>query len=72
MTGFLIKNCNAQYLSKELEWVAVFGEDKSTPLFQTPHKDVALNQLIELNAKDIQLRAEVVSCDLDEKGSPHS
>jgi len=29
-----------------------------------------LNQLIELNAKDISLRAEIVECAADSKGRP--
>lgn len=66
MPSYLIKNCNMQYMSKNMAWIC----DHSAPLFHTPHKDVALNQLVEVNSKDIQLRAEVVSCDLDAKGRP--
>mgnify|MGYP003343979834 CR=1 FL=1 len=32
-------------------------------LFKTEHRDIALNQLVELNAKDINLRATIVSID---------
>ncbi|MCB1666810.1 MAG: hypothetical protein R3E73_02910 [Porticoccaceae bacterium] len=70
MTSFLIKNCNRQYLAKDLTWVPASTCHNSQPLFHTPFRDVALNQLVELNTKDFQLRAEVVNCELDEKNRP--
>ncbi len=66
MLTYLIKNHNARYLSKELEWV----DNDGSSLFHTPHKDVALNQLIEVNARDIHVRASVISCETDKKGRP--
>ncbi len=66
MLTYLIKNQHDQYLSKELAWVYPDG----TPLFHTPHKDVALNQLIEVNAKDILIRATVIDTEVDSKGRP--
>ncbi len=66
MTSYLIKNGHSQFLTKEMEWVY----DSSSALFHTPHKDVALNQLTELNTKNIQLRAKVITCALDAKGRP--
>ena len=54
-------------LDKHLQWT---HDIESSPLFYTPHRDIALNQLIELNAKDISLRAEIVECAADSKGRP--
>ena len=49
------------------EWLD--GTDASQ-VFNTAHRDIALNQLIELNAKDISLRAQIVDCEADKKGYP--
>jgi len=67
MTIFILQNQHQQYLEKSLEWN---NETDANQLFKTPHKDVALNQLMELNSKDIQLRATVVSCELNSAGNP--
>lgn len=67
MSLFIIKNDRGQFLDKNLDWSD--GADANT-LFRTPHKDVALNQLVELTTKDFTLRAEVTSCELDSKGRP--
>jgi len=67
MQLYIIQSQNGQVLDKHLNWVD--GHDTSQ-LFYTAHKDVALNQLIELNARDIHLRAKVVACDRSDKGSP--
>ncbi len=66
MTAFILQNQHEQYLDKSLEWVN--GCDANR-LFQSPHKDVVLNQLMELNAKDIHLRATVISCELNTAGN---
>ncbi|MGS2723417.1 hypothetical protein ACVBEJ_06695 [Porticoccus sp. GXU_MW_L64] len=67
MTVFILQNQHGQYLNKEGEWIA--GSD-ATALFRSPHHDVALNQLVEANAKDYSLRAAVVACELDSRGRP--
>ena len=67
MTAFILQNQHEQYLNKSLEWVN--GGD-AKQLFKSPHRDVVLNQLMELNAKDIQLRATVITCELNMAGSP--
>jgi len=67
MTVFILQNQHQQYLEKSLEWDN--GAD-ANQLFKTPHKDVALNQLMELNSKDIELRATVISCELNSAGNP--
>lgn len=67
MPLYIIQTRGGKYLSKQVEWL-----DHCPPsqLFATPYKDVALNQLIELNTRDINLRATVVDCDSDDKGLP--
>ena len=67
MPLYIIQSQGGQVLDKHLNWVD--GVDRSQ-LFSTPHRDVALNQLIELNTRDIQLRARVVACDCDDRGNP--
>lgn len=67
MTIFILQNQHQQYLEKSLEWN---NEADPNQLFKTPHKDVALNQLMELNSKDILLRASVISCELSSAGNP--
>jgi len=67
MKIYIIKNHNENVLGKAFEWL-----DRTTAslIFNTPHRDIALNQLIELNAKDINLRAQIVECEADKKGRP--
>jgi hypothetical protein len=67
MTVFILQNQQEQFLTKSLEWLN--GCEKSQ-LFKTPHRDIALNQLMELNAKDVQLRVKIISCELDKSGNP--
>ena len=67
MTAFILKNQHEQFLDKTLQWVDSCG---ASQLFKHTHRDIALNQLMELNAKDVQLRAKVVTCQLDAKGNP--
>ena len=67
MKIYIIKSHDGSILSKDLEWVD--GADAKL-LFNAPHRDIALNQLIQLNAKNIHLRAQIVECDADKKGRP--
>ena len=66
-SAFVIRNQLGQYLTRKGEWVS--GRDTSV-LFQQPWHDQALNQLIEINAKDIALRGQVLELELDDKGRP--
>lgn len=61
MMVFMLRNQHGQCLDKSLNWV-----DHCPPgqRFRTPHHDVALNQLVELNARDISLRGEVERLEL--------
>lgn len=64
---FVIRNQLGQYFARKGDWIS--GKDPHGIFFQ-PHYDQALNQLIEINSKDIELRGEVTSLELDEKGKP--
>lgn len=67
MKIYIIKNHDKRILGKDLEWLD--GTDAAL-VFHTKHRDIALNQLIELNAKDINLRAQIIECQADKKGRP--
>ncbi len=67
MSLFILQNQAGEFLNKHLEWVP--GCD-ARDVFHSPHKDVALNQLVELTARDTDLRARVVACEVDDKGLP--
>lgn len=64
---FVIRNQQGLYLTRQNEWVD--GHDPA-PLFKTPFRDAALNTLIELNAKDIELRGVLAEVEVNEKGLP--
>jgi hypothetical protein len=67
MKIYIIQSREMSTLDKHLQWTLNI---ESSSLFYTPHRDIALNQLIELNAKDISLRADVVECAADPQGRP--
>lgn len=64
---FVIRNQHGLYLTRQNEWVD--GHD-AAPLFKTPFRDVALNTLIELNARDIELRGVIMEAEVNDKGLP--
>ena len=65
--AFVIRNQDGQYLTKKSEWVS--GKE-AIGLYHQAHHDQALNQLIEVNAKDIYLRGTILELDLCEKRRP--
>ncbi|OUR92783.1 hypothetical protein A9Q81_15805 [Gammaproteobacteria bacterium 42_54_T18] len=65
--AFVIRNQDGQYLTKKGEWVS--GKE-AKGLYHQAHGDQALNQLIEVNAKDIYLRGTIVELELCEKRQP--
>ena len=67
MKIYILQTQGQRTLNKDLEWSS---EADRNAVFQTPHRDIAINQLIELNAKDISLRAAIVECEADSKGRP--
>ena len=64
---FVIRNQNQHYLGRHHEWVD--GSHRPA-LFRTPYRDVAVNELFEVNVKDFALRGEIIACDTDDKGYP--
>lgn len=66
-TVFLIRNQLGQFWARSGEWVD--GREPQR-LLKLKHEDEALNQLVELSAKDIDLRGEVTDCTLNEKKEP--
>lgn len=64
---FVIRNQLGQYWTRAGEWVD--GREPQR-LLKLRHRDEALNQLVELSARDIDLRGEVVSCGLSGRGEP--
>lgn len=67
MAVFIIRNSRGEVLDKQLQWVS---GGNGANLYCTPHKDIALNQLVELTSKDFTLRASVAECEVDDKGRP--
>lgn len=67
MKTYVLQAQNNDMLDKELQWTS---EIVAKHIFTTPHRDIALNQLVELNAKDASLRAEVVEYELGPNGLP--
>lgn len=67
MKIYIIKSHDESILGKDFDWM---DGTNASQIFNTKHRDIALNQLIELNAKDINLRAKIVECEADKKGRP--
>ena len=66
-TVFVVRNQDGYFASKQKEWEC--GREPKL-LFRSPHKDEAINMVFELSSKDIYLRAEAISVELDEKKQP--
>ena len=67
MTVFVIQDTDGRFLNREAQWN---DAESTVPVFYSPHKDIALNQLLEVNAQDVLLRAQVVACPSNAKGRP--
>ena len=66
-TVFVIRNQNGHYLGRHSEWL----DGSHVPgLFRTEHRDVAVNELVEVNLRDFDLRGEIVGCEVAENGYP--
>jgi hypothetical protein len=64
---YVIRNQHQHYLGRNGEWV----DGSHLPaLFRTPYRDAALNELVEVNLRDLSLRAELLSCATDAHGYP--
>ncbi len=64
---FVIRNQHGHYWGKAKHWVD--GSDPKQVL-RVRHRDEAVNGLVELSARDVSLRGEVVATVLDERGHP--
>lgn len=64
---FLLQNQDDYFLSKKNEWLD--GREPAS-LFRTPHKDEAVNQMVEANARDFSQRIRMIACSVDARGVP--
>ncbi|MCX2981981.1 hypothetical protein EYC98_14050 [Halieaceae bacterium IMCC14734] len=64
---FLVCNQLQQFWGKKKAWVD--GSDRKRILCNK-HEDEAVNLLVELSSKDIDLRGQVTPAELDDKGLP--
>ena len=64
---FVIRNQDDRYLTKKQQWVS--GQDNSI-VYRNVERDVVLNELIEVNAKDILARLELVEVELNSHKHP--
>ncbi|MCT2529304.1 hypothetical protein N2382_00420 [SAR92 clade bacterium H921] len=67
MKVYILKTQDNMFLNKNFEWSL---EPHRDSIFHSQHRDIALNQLIEINAKDISLRVSIVEYEADSKGRP--
>lgn len=66
-TVFVLQNQFKHLLNKQKRWVS--GREARS-LFNTPHKDEAINQMFEVSSKDYTQRVKLLSCELNEKRVP--
>jgi len=64
---FILQNQDKYFLSKNNEWVD--GTDLKG-LFKTPHRDIAVNQLFEVNSHDYTQRIQVLDCPSEGRNDP--
>ncbi len=64
---FVVTNQDGHYYSKQKLWTD--GRDPAR-VYCPAHKDEALNTLLEINAKDIELRGQVLAVELNSRKLP--
>ena len=64
---FVVRNQLGHYWAKSKAWVD--GTD-ARAVMRARHEDEAINTLFELSSRDIELRGEVLSAALSERGEP--
>ena len=64
---FIISNSQGHFYSKQKDWTD--GKQLHN-IYRAKHYDEALNTLLVLNAKNIDLRAQVLESEIDERGEP--
>lgn len=62
---YVIRNQLGHYFAKSKDWT---DGRESQAVAQFKYRDEALNTMVELSSKDIDLRAEIVTSELTEKG----
>ncbi len=64
---FVIRNHHGLFLGKQGQWL---DESEPAAAWRSPHRDVALNHLIECNARDIEQRLSLLQCPMNDKDIP--
>ncbi len=64
---YILRNQEGYFLGKQKDWLD--GRDRGA-LYKTPHKDEAVNLMVEVSARDFEQRIRVLPCEADEKGLP--
>ena len=64
---FVIRNQLGQYWGRTKRWV---DGTKPRRVLTFKHRDEGLNQLVELSAKDVALRGDVIAVEEDDRGVP--
>ena len=65
--AFVVRNQLGHYWGKKKRWV---DGSKPARVMTVKHRDEGLNLLVELSARDIDLRGEVVPVETSERGVP--
>ena len=65
--GFVVRNQLGHYWGKKKRWV---DGSKPARVMVVKHQDEGLNLLVELSARDVDLRGEVVPITTNAKGVP--
>ena len=66
-TIYVIRNQYGHYLGRHGEWL----DGSHVPgLYRTEHRDVAVNELVEVNMRDFDLRGEIIACEAHDGGYP--
>lgn len=64
---YVIRNQLGHYWGKSKAWV---DGSEARAVMRSRHEDEAVNTLFELSSRDIELRGEVVTAQLSERGEP--
>lgn len=64
---YIVQNQDKRFLSKQRGWV---DGREPTALFRTPHKDEAVNEMFEANARDYSQRVALIECPVNDKKVP--
>ncbi len=64
---FIISNSQGHFYSKQKDWT---DGKQAHSIYRAKHFDEALNTLLELNSKDIAMRAQVLEAEINERGEP--